>query len=392
MVTGTITNNVNLHLNNNAGAVLMASLVLPYRYTIVAGNLILGNFDLTTPFINQVAAPSQTTNHVVTNGSGMLIIPAVSSAIFPVGPDTNNYNPVNIVNGVNARFAIRVQTGINPGMTGIPFPAIVNRTWMINALPDPGAAASLRLGFYEGDWLNGFSTTMPVDLGKHLSGWNAVRTGLTVASGTDPQYEVPFTNMVSGYNGSFIIGNSAFGLPVNFFVTARVQKRNNAADISWSVSDVAEISYFEIQRSLNRRDYKAITIVSPAGNRLNYTYSDNNLIKGTTHYRIKVIHPASVPSYSNIVAVGTDKSIWISGIFPNPVRDKATLYLSLPTATIVELVITDMQGRVVKKWKEYIADGNAAIGVSFENLPEGIYQLTGFVKGIKLNTIRVIKM
>jgi hypothetical protein len=277
-------------------------------------------------------------------------------------------------------------------MTGIPFPAIVNRTWMINAIPDPGAAASLRLGFYDGDWLNGFSTTTPVDLGKYMSGWNAVRTGLTVASGTVPQYEVPFTNMVSGYNGSFIIGNSAFGLPVNFFITTRAQKRNNAADISWSVSNVAEIRHFEVQRSLNGGEYNTIAIVSPAGNRLDYVYTDNNLIKGTTLYRIKAVHLAFIPSYSNIVAVVTGKDVWISGIFPNPVRDKASLYISAGAATVVELMIIDMQGRIVKKWKEYIMDGNAVVGLSFENLPGGIYQLTGFVEGIKLNTIRVIKM
>jgi hypothetical protein len=392
-VTGTILNNVDFHLSNNAGAILASALLLPYRYTISAGNLTLGNFDLTTPFINQASPPTQTTNHIVTNGSGMLVIPVVTSAIFPVGPDTNHYNPVNIVNGVNAQFAIRVETGINPNMTGVPFPAVINRTWIINASPDPGAGASLRLGFYDGDWLNGFITTTPVDLGKYLSGWNAVRTGLTVAAtATDPPYEVAFTNMVSGYNGSFIIGNTAFGLPVNFFVTARAQKRNNAADISWSVSNIAEIHHFEIQRSVNGRDYKTIGIVSAYGNRLEYVYTDNSLLKGMNVYRVKVIHQASASAYSNTVAIMNGENVLMSRIVPNPVYDKATIFLNADAARTVEFILIDMNGRSIKKWKEHIAGGNAVIGINLEKLPAGVYQLIGFAGGVKLDPVRVIKM
>jgi hypothetical protein len=391
-VTGNMLNSVDLNLNNSAGATLASNLSLPYRYTVTSGNLTLGDFNFTTPLINQVSSSTQTTNHIVTNGSGVLIMPAITSAIFPVGPDINHYNPVNIINGVNAQFAIRVVTGINPGLTGLPFPAVINRTWVINASPDPGAAAILRLGFYTGEWLNGFSTTAPVDLGKYISGWNAVRTGLASSvMGTDPQYEVAFSNMVSGYNGSFIIGNTAFGLPLDFFITTSAQKRNNRATINWSINDASELSHFEVQRSVNGAGYRTLAVISSIANRLDYTYTDNALSKGTNLYRIKVNRPPATPAYSNTVAVINGTDVLISTIAPNPVRDKVTLCISAGIATVVELVLVDMNGRVIKKWRENIEEGNSTIVAGFESLLPGIYQLMVNAGDIKLNVIRFVK-
>jgi len=116
--SGSITGDrLGMILSNNAGATLQSDVILPYRFTLSGGNLTLGNFSLTTTSVDNTV--SLIGNHIITNGSGFLVIPNVGASvvIFPVGIDAFSVNQVEIANGSGQTYYVRVEPGVHTPIT-----------------------------------------------------------------------------------------------------------------------------------------------------------------------------------------------------------------------------------------------------------------------------------
>ncbi len=118
---GSITGNqLDFRLNNAAGATLQTDLDLPYNYNIIAGNLTLGNFSLTTQRV--ILPPADPIhNHIITNGTGFLNIRNVGLAVvqFPVGIDGASMNMITISDGGGLMYSVRVMPGVAFQHSGI---------------------------------------------------------------------------------------------------------------------------------------------------------------------------------------------------------------------------------------------------------------------------------
>lgn len=188
-VTGlTVNNSVDLRLNNSAGATLLSNIILPYRYSVQAGNMTLGNFTLATPLINQISAATQTSNHVITNGTGVLKITGVNSnVVFPIGFSSDSYNPVTIVNGGGSDYSVRVENAINPS---IAFPTYgINRTWNINASVNTGGVG-LRFQYASADANAGASQPQDMEFLMNSNNvWNIIPGNNNITpTGADPAW------------------------------------------------------------------------------------------------------------------------------------------------------------------------------------------------------------
>ncbi len=99
----------NLILENTVNVTLSKSVTI--NDTLIMGNcnFILNNYNLTLK--NPVSGTTSVNSHIVTNGLGsvLYICPNSISAIFPVGYDANNYNPISITNnaGENQTYSVR---------------------------------------------------------------------------------------------------------------------------------------------------------------------------------------------------------------------------------------------------------------------------------------------
>jgi hypothetical protein len=389
---GSILNTVDFNLNNPGGATLLSTLTLPYRYTITSGNLTLGNNNFTTPAINQVNAATPVSNHIVTNGTGLLKILSVGAVpvSFPIGPSSSTLNPVTISHGnAPADFSARVETGIVPALA-LPIYGIhaINRTWNIQASTvTPGVTVTFQ---YAGADANaGVMPNEPMEILQNISSvWTIMAGNINILPiGLNP-YTVTTTNPItitSANSTPYLIGKTGgFVLPLDYFITSSAQKINNSAIINWKVSDIDNVNNFEVQRSTKNGGFQTIAMVNPVTQQMDYTVTDADLPKGTNLYRIKVNRQGSGIRYSNTVAVINDtKGLLITSIHPNPFHSQATITISAAKSEKVIFQVYDMAGRRVKQWHSTVIEGNNAIPLSLSELNAGIYQLAAFTTDTK---------
>jgi len=389
--SGSITGDrLGMILSNNAGATLQSDVILPYRFTLSGGNLTLGNFSLTTTSVDNTV--SLIGNHIITNGSGFLVIPNVGASvvIFPVGIDAFSVNQVEIANGSGQTYYVRVEPGVNPPITQ-PFSAI-NRTWTINtnssaANPVP---ANVTFYYYTGQGGVDFDYTSTVDIGQFITGaWNIIQNNL-IPTSNPPQYRA--YGSVNSFNTPFIVGNHGAILPIDFFIACKAQKKQNGAVINWDVATEENVSRYEIEKAIDNNNFVTIAVVIRSDNKLSYSYTDNNMDGGTTIYRIKVVTLDGRIRYSNTVAVlFNTKSFLITSVTPNPLQNNTKLTISSPENTSVRMILYDAQGRVVRQWQQSISDGTNVISFDATELQRGVYFLSANNGSAKTNTVRIIK-
>jgi len=389
--SGSITGDrLGMILSNNAGATLQSDVILPYRFTLSGGNLTLGNYSLTTTSVDNTV--SLIGNHIITNGSGFLVIPNVGASvvIFPVGIDAFSVNQVEIANGSGQTYYVRVEPGVNPPITQ-PFSAI-NRTWTINtnssaANPVP---ANVTFYYYTGQGGVDFDYTSTVDIGQFITGaWNIIQNNL-IPTSNPPQYRA--YGSVNSFNTPFIVGNHGAILPIDFFIACKAQKKQNGAVINWDVATEENVSRYEIEKAIDNNNFVTIAVVTRSDNKLSYSYTDNNMDGGTTIYRIKVVTLDGRIRYSNTVAVlFNTKSFLITSVTPNPLQNNTKLTISSPENTSVRMILYDAQGRVVRQWQQSISDGTNVISFDATELQRGVYFLSANNGSAKTNTVRIIK-
>jgi hypothetical protein len=161
--------------------------------------------DFTVSSISAIGLYRGVKSHVVTNGTGILIINNIGIApvTFPIGATETTYNPLVFSNGQGINYGAKVLTGISPAIIN---PNIaVNRTWLIIPSLRPAAPVNISFTYFLVDGNPGFNYTAPVELGQYKTSWTVVLSGLS-------QIPQPVTTTIStlifGFLSRFVIGNS----------------------------------------------------------------------------------------------------------------------------------------------------------------------------------------
>jgi len=381
-------NDFDFIINNNSGATLLSSVTLPYRYTITSGNSILGNNNLTVPTINQAGPPTAISNHIVTNGTGKLVITSVGAfpafALYPIGASTTTFNPMALADGGGLSYGARVEVGINPA---IRFPvAAVNRTWFIT--PSGGTPGTVRTNFfyYAGDGNAAFNYTANLELGLYTVLWNVVQTGIVPAGA----YQA--ATLVGSYGNNIesplVLGNIPAILEAGSRVELAAQKLNDKVFLNWSSYNGLNADRFIPEHSADGRSYMSLAELSAA----DFSFTHRQPLPGLNYYRIKVLEKDGKVSYSNMVAIlNAAKGFELINTSPNPVT-AGSFKLNISTAqkSDAEIVITDMQGRVLQKQTVNTTAGFNQIPVQVNNFSPGIYFIYLVIEGERSKLLRFV--
>ena len=195
-------------------------------------------------------------------------------------------------------------------------------------------------------------------------------------------------------------GNSITTLPVTFISFTGV-KQNNDVLLLWQTASEINNDYFEVERSLDNRQWTTIGKVKGHGTTnsiSNYQYSDvssdsyrNPLdMTNTLYYRLKQIDFNGKYSYSKIILINDiTKIINDVSVSPNPTSSLLSLGVNSTTNTDADIIITDVQGRtVLTKKVELIKGFNKCILNEFANFNAGIF----FLKITANNETTVVKL
>lgn len=191
-----------------------------------------------------------------------------------------------------------------------------------------------------------------------------------------------------GDSPSYVPTADPIALPINLSSFTAKPLNNTDVLLDWVTAGETNSSRFEIERSVNGKEWKQIKSVAAAGNSLverSYSIVDENVFNpkesviASLYYRIKMADLNGSFEYSDVRQVSFNGPDLIVGeIFPNPAELSST-YVQLPVSVIEESVILidiyDSRGAKVSSSKSSVSRGNNNLSIGTSYLSTGIYHI-----------------
>jgi hypothetical protein len=381
---------------NGSATVTASGGVSPYTYSwspsggtaATATNLCVGNYTVTVTDniggsiqknvsiglpATQLATGATNNTTVSVNASNTNIYDASCNLIATVQP--NGASPVS--GNVAARVWIEGSVPVYPAVNGQPY---VARHYEITPATNAATATGRVTLYFTQPEFTAFNAapgstlnlpTGPSDVGGNkanlritkLSGaTNNTATGLPgtytggdevinpvdadiVWNGTNSRWEVSFN--VTGFSG-FFVQTYQFSLPLTWLELKGYLDAEGHTVINWKV-DEQQVASYTIERSVNRATFTAIGTVASSGNGEHaYSFREAQVLSGTATYRIKQTDMDGHYTYSKVLRIAQDKDAWIT-LYPNPVKQAATLNITDQGLLNTTAVLVDGAGRIVQR-------------------------------------------
>jgi hypothetical protein len=381
-----------LRINNSTGVSLLSNLeVGRVSFNSAEKGIINTNSNsltLTNTSNNSLVMESPDVSGYI-NGNVRRTVVGTDELFFATGTGAE-FRPVSIFPQINTTSVYEVgivNEAYSDLSTQAPINGIAPYYWNINKIS--GADAKIRLTL-SGAVPGAGAEDGLVALKYDGNDWISVRATGSVLNGTATSGTLE-TIVLSTFS-PFSIGyalNAA--LPINL-LSFTAKKRNSSAQINWKITDNSTPEAFEVMKSSDGVHFSVIGKLSGFSGKLNYDYTDNSLISGNNYYRLRMTDKDGSVSYSTIVVVmnGT-KGVMISSMIPTMVVDRARLNISSSEKGNLQLVVTDISGRVVHTQNATINAGKQEIWLNAMRLSPGIFQITGYINGEKTATVRFFK-
>jgi hypothetical protein len=353
--TGTLTlPTAGMDIGPTATVTMLSDKSLTGNIALLANALVtMGSFNLT---ITGDIGGGSTTSHIVTNGTGKLIINNIAGAmprIFPVGANNTTINPMAIFNGGGFNYGVRVEVGINPTIA-VPVNA-VNRTWFVTPVGGTPGTVNTNFFYAAGEANAGFNYTANLELGLYTGVWNVIQTGIVPAG----SYQVATTVSTFGNNieaplvlanlGAILAAGDA--VSVNYFTGI---KQSGKHLLKWKLTcNSTPAVTIILERSTDGVRYAALFSEYATALRCQqpFVFTDDKPAAGINYYRIKMIDADGKILYSTIVSlINAVTGLDVLPVAPNPVTGQSfNLKVSAAKNQKLEMVITDMQGKAMQK-------------------------------------------
>ena len=203
---------------------------------------------------------------------------------------------------------------------------------------------------------------------------------------------VAHTLTLTGQTGTeyTLASNSADPLPVELrSFTAKII--NNAVKLNWKTETEVDNYGFDIERTTDKSNWKAIGFVEGHGNSNSpkeYNFSDSDIGQsGKYYYRLNQIDTDGKFEYSDVVSVevGAPGDYYLSQNYPNPFNPNTIIKYNIPQESFVTIKIYDVIGNEVQALVNSKQEaGVYEVNFNAGNLASGMYfyrmQTNDFVK------------
>ena len=180
---------------------------------------------------------------------------------------------------------------------------------------------------------------------------------------------------------SWTLSSIVSPLPVELLCFSAKEK-NQQAFLSWQTTTEVNTQYFEIERSINAKDFIKIGVVSAKGSNNssvnNYNFTDKelyNLGENIVYYRLRIVDRDFSAKYSRIESLKISASSVQIGVYPNPFSEELFVKISLPKKEAISLKMTDYSGRVLYQYATNTEYLDMKLSKEFENFAAGVYFL-----------------
>lgn len=383
-----------LRVNNSAGATLQSSLQVGKIswnsankgiLSVAAGNyLYVANANVSDPLV--VNSPSATG---FVAGPIRRAVAASQYISFPTGQSTLRACEVMPVDAALSVYEAEYVSGAYSSLAvTAPLTGVTNQEyWNISKISGSNAKVRLTLAGAVG----GASANDTLVVAHYTGGsWSDVRgTQLSPGNSTSGSVESADLSTFSPFTFGFTYNSS---LPI-YLTSFTGRQENTTTVLNWVITDNSTPKEFEILRSTNGTNFTSIGTVKGEERKLNYNFTDTRLPNGTVYYRLRMVDIDGSAELSRIVTImNGSKGILITSMMPTIVTNRSRLQITSSENSNLELVVTDLYGRTVHRQVNGITRGNQDIWLNLANLPNGAYQVTGYLRnGERTSTIRFIK-
>jgi hypothetical protein len=172
-------------------------------------------------------------------------------------------------------------------------------------------------------------------------------------------------------------------LPLKFINYYIISKHEKSVENIWTTANEINVSYFNIQRSNNNKDFYTLQKVI-AKNKTNneYSYLDNQPILGDNYYRIESVDKDGKISYSETKKIAINNSSSNINIYPNPAKD----IINIESINASQIIILDGFGRIVKQ----VNNVSEHQTINLKQYNKGIYFIKIVLKNLEVKTEKII--
>jgi hypothetical protein len=172
-------------------------------------------------------------------------------------------------------------------------------------------------------------------------------------------------------------------------------KGTDANILRWSTASETNNSHFEIQRSVDGKNFEAIAKVKGSGNStkaLSYSFNDVKAPSAkTTYYRLKQIDFDGKAEFSKTVSiVNADQKTSLGASLPNPFNTELNVNIHAVAASVATVEVMDMIGKTHYTSTEQLVEGSNKVSIETNDMPNGIYFIRVTANG-ETFTQKVIK-
>jgi hypothetical protein len=157
-------------------------------------------------------------------------------------------------------------------------------------------------------------------------------------------------------------------LPLNF-LSFSLRLNNSKVENIWQTANETNVSHFNIQRSINGRDFTTIGKVAAQNKITNeYTFSDSTPVEGlgVVYYRIESVDFDGRKQYSTTQQINTKYQTQNIVLYPNPAKDYLNI---LSIENIKEIKIINQLGQVL----EHQTPNTKQIIINTKQFTKGLY-------------------
>ena len=157
-------------------------------------------------------------------------------------------------------------------------------------------------------------------------------------------------------------------------------------EVRWDVADEINVDHYEIEKSTNGRDFKAIGSVY-AGKKNVYSFTDGQVNNGAALYRVRNVDIDGRSKYSAIVRINFSKTIELKA-FPSPATNQVTIEYPALSAK-GKFTVATADGRTVRLVDA--VQGTTQTSINLTGLNPGMYVVRFDNGSGKTETLKIVK-
>jgi predicted outer membrane repeat protein len=152
----------------------------------------------------------------------------------------------------------------------------------------------------------------------------------------------------------------------------------HSVDLQWDISEVNQVTEFQVQRSADGTNFVTIGTVDALSGQTNYSYADGGAIGNVLYYRLQITDLGGGMQYSPVVVVSQipSASSALLSVWPSAsTQATRTVYISSVGPATVGVILADGAGKVIWGTKTALVQGSNYLSLDLGGFPAGVYYL-----------------